>query len=105
MKTPVNYTPVALALLALSTLNLQLSKVLATPTVTQVAAGWQHTLFIESDGSLWAMGYNSNGQLGDGTTTSRNVPEMIVPSNVVMVAAGWTHSLFVKSDGSLWAMG
>ena len=93
------------ALLALSTLNPQLSTVLAAPTVTQVAAGWYHTLFIESDGSLWAMGRNDNGQLGDGTTTSRNVPEMIVSSNVVMVAAGLAHSLFVKSDGSLWAMG
>src|SRR5579862_68697 len=89
----------------LSALAFPVSTSVAAPTVTQVSTGWYHTLFIESDGSLWAMGRNDNGQLGDGTTTSRNVPEMIVPSNVVMVAAGVAHSLFVKSDGSLWAMG
>src|SRR5512140_1846879 len=38
----------------------------AAPTVTQVAAGGYHTLFIKSDGSLWAMGRNDHGQLGDG---------------------------------------
>ena len=30
-----------------------------------------HSLFLKSDGSLWGMGYNDYGQLGDGTYTSR----------------------------------
>ena len=64
-----------------------------------------HTLFIKSDGSLWAMGYNSPGQLGDGTFNTTNKPEQIVSSGVVAIAAGEIHSLFLKSDGSLWAMG
>jgi len=38
--------------------------------VTAIAGGNYHSLFLKSDGSLWAMGYNSNGQLGDGTTTA-----------------------------------
>lgn len=77
----------------------------AAPVVTSVAAGYDHTLFIESDGSLWAMGLNGHGQLGDGTTSNRLAPVMIVPSNVVAVAAGAYHSLFLKADGNLWAMG
>jgi alpha-tubulin suppressor-like RCC1 family protein len=75
------------------------------PKVTAVAAGGDHTLFLKSDGSLWAMGDNEEGQLGDGTTTSRSSPEQIVASNVAAVAAGNQHSLFIKSDGSLWGMG
>jgi alpha-tubulin suppressor-like RCC1 family protein len=64
-----------------------------------------HSLFLKGDGSLWAMGMNNDGQLGDGTTTKTNLPEPIVSSNVTAVAAGYRHSLFLKSDGSLWGMG
>lgn len=74
--------------------------------VTAIAAGYGHSLFLKSDGSLWAMGNNYLGQLGTGTTNdARNRPEQIVVSGVTAVAAGSYHSLFLKSDGSLWAMG
>jgi alpha-tubulin suppressor-like RCC1 family protein len=73
--------------------------------VTAIAAGGNHSLFLKSDGSLWAMGENQNGQLGDGTFNNTNRPEQIVASNVTAIAAGNSHSLFLKSDGSLWAMG
>jgi alpha-tubulin suppressor-like RCC1 family protein len=73
--------------------------------VIAIAAGQYHSLFLKSDGSLWAMGANGYGQLGDGTFNNTNQPEEIVASNVVALAAGGQHSLFLKSDGSLWAMG
>jgi alpha-tubulin suppressor-like RCC1 family protein len=73
--------------------------------VTAIAAGGFHSLFLKRDGSLWAMGNNEYGQLGDGTTNNLNVPELIVAGNVTAIAAGGWHSLFLKSDGSLWAMG
>ncbi|MGO9586482.1 MAG: RCC1 domain-containing protein [Limisphaerales bacterium] len=73
--------------------------------VTAIAAGGDHSLFIKSDGSLWAMGMNGWGQLGDGTFNNTNQPEEIVTSGVVAIAAGSIHSLFLKSNGSLWAMG
>jgi Regulator of chromosome condensation (RCC1) repeat len=79
----------------------------AAVTVTNIAqeSGSEHSLFLKSDGSLWAMGDNGRGQLGDGTFSNTNRPEQIVASGVMTIAAGVYHSLFLKSDGSLWAMG
>jgi alpha-tubulin suppressor-like RCC1 family protein len=72
-----------------------------------VAAGVRHSLILKTDGSLWAMGMNSVGQLGDGTTTNRTSPVQILSGGVQAVAAGSSsgHSLILKTDGSLWAMG
>lgn len=84
--------------------SLYAATTLAQPVI-KVAAGYNHTLFLKGDGSLWAMGQNSSGQLGDGTNSNTNRPELIVPSGVTAIAAGGYHSLFLKSDGSLWAMG
>jgi alpha-tubulin suppressor-like RCC1 family protein len=77
-----------------------------TSGVTAMAAGYGHSLFLKSDGSLWAMGDNEYGQLGDGTGNfNTNRPEQILAGGVMAIAAGASHSLFLKSDGSLWAMG
>ena len=73
--------------------------------VTKVAAGGEHSLFLKSDGSLWAMGGNDEGQLGDGTYNNTNRSEQIVATNVTAIAGGSEYSLFLQSDGSLWAMG
>lgn len=72
--------------------------------VASVSAGGSHTLFVKTDGSLWAMGYNFSGQLGDGSTTSRSTP-VLVATGVASVSAGGDHTLFIKTDGTLWAMG
>lgn len=72
--------------------------------VIAVYAGMNHSLLIKSDGSLWAMGRNDFGQLGDGTNASHNTPRQIAAS-VVAASAGGDHSLFIKSDGTLWASG
>ena len=79
----------------------------ATLTVTNIASGnyAYHSLFLKSDGSLWTMGYNNFGQLGDSTLNKTNRPQQIMPDGVTAIAAGGYHSLFLKSDGSLWAMG
>jgi len=69
-----------------------------------MAAGENHSFFIKRNDSLWAMGDNMDGQLGDGTTDDHLSPVQIA-SGVFYVAAGDDHSFFIKSDGALWAMG
>src|ERR1700685_3369159 len=72
-----------------------------TNYVTAIAAGAYNSLFLKNDGSLWAMGYNGYGQLGDGTFSDTNLPEQIVATNVTAISGGAYHSLFLESDGSL----
>ena len=95
MNTKRNLIEICL-LLALSTLNLQPSTAFAQP-VTKVAAGDTNSLFLKSDGSLWAMGANGFGQLGDGTYTRTNRPEQIVASGVTAIAGGACTACFSRT--------
>jgi alpha-tubulin suppressor-like RCC1 family protein len=49
--------------------------------VVAIAAGVAHSLFVLNDGSLWVMGSDSSGQLGDGRSYGCNAkrPERIYP--------------------------
>jgi ELWxxDGT repeat protein len=68
-----------------------------------VAAGTSHSLAIRNDGTLWAWGTNSDGRLGDGTTTQRTTPVQIgTDANWSKVSAGMTHSMALKTNGTLW---
>ncbi|HLK01524.1 MAG TPA: hypothetical protein VKU39_16685 [Streptosporangiaceae bacterium] len=74
--------------------------------VAQVSAGGLHSLALRRDGTVWAWGNNFAGQLGDGTTTSRNTPVMVNGlTGVVQVSAGGLHSLALRSDGTVWEWG
>ncbi len=71
-----------------------------------VTAGNSHFLGIRSNGTLWSWGSNSNGQLGDGTTTDHQMPMQVgTDTNWAKIGAGYTHSFAIKTDGSLWAFG
>ena len=71
-----------------------------------ISAGIFHTILAKADGTVWTWGGNYEGQIGDGTTTSRPTPAQILGiSGVVAVAAGYYHSVALKSDGTVWAWG
>lgn len=71
-----------------------------------VAAGHEHSVGVQKDGSLWAWGSNDCGQLGSGTTNMIAKPTRIgIASDWLTVAAGYGHTLGLKRDGSLWAWG
>jgi alpha-tubulin suppressor-like RCC1 family protein len=75
-------------------------------SASYVSAGARQTLFIKTDDTLWGMGYNGNGELGQGQYNN------IIP-RPVLIATGSEHadgslrcSFYVnKSDKSLWGMG
>ena len=78
----------------------------------QISDGYDFSLAVGSDGNAYAWGYNSSGQLGDGTTTNRAAPVMVrkpagAPADFtyVQVSAGGSHSLALGSDGYVYAWG
>ncbi|MBI3041677.1 MAG: Ig-like domain repeat protein, partial [Betaproteobacteria bacterium] len=82
------------------------AQVVGLSGITAVAAGDFHALALKSDGTVWAWGNNSNGQLGNNSTTARAVPVQVGGlSGVVAIAAGQDSSYAVKSDGTVWAWG
>jgi len=76
-------------------------------SVTAIAAGWDHSLAIRSDGTLLAWGLNNYGQLGTGDTTNRPVPAPALGGTAVAaIACGGAHSLAIRrSDGTGLAWG
>jgi len=71
-----------------------------------ISAGYDHSLAIKEDGTLWAWGDNGTGSLGDNTTIDKNTPTQIgTDSNWVQVCANFNSSYAIKSDGTLWAWG
>lgn len=87
---------------------------LSGKTVVAIAAGSAHSLALCSDGTLAAWGLNTNGQLGDNSTSQRQSPvtvnttaglSALAGKSVVAIAAGGNHSLALCSDGSVCAWG
>lgn len=78
----------------------------ATSCWQTISAGYTHSVGIKTDGTLWAWGDNSYGQLGDGTTTSKNTPTQIgSANNWESISASGGFTLAIKVDGTLWAWG
>lgn len=76
-----------------------------------MAAGCAHTLVVQPNGTVSAWGSNSEGQLGNGTTTPRATAALVMVNvttplqNVTAVAAGCNFSMALTTDGTVWAWG
>ncbi|MCB8818682.1 RCC1 domain-containing protein, partial [Desulfosporosinus shakirovi] len=81
---------------------------LSSKTITAIAAGDNSSYFLASDGTVWSVGYNNYGQLGDGTTTSRNLPvevQGLSGKTITAIAAGINSAYFLAIDGTVWSVG
>ncbi len=81
--------------------------VAGTATVTSVAAGFDHSLALKSNGQVLAWGWNGYGQLGQPTSTASNSTASVVAGlpAIKAIAAGYEHSLAVDTNGNIWAWG
>ena len=80
--------------------------------IVYIAAGNSHTIFLTDEGKVWVCGKNSEGQLGLGDNTSRNIPTALIsPSEnfylnkIVSVACGFSHNVFLTDTGQIWVCG
>jgi uncharacterized repeat protein (TIGR01451 family) len=66
-------------------------------------------LALKNDGTIWAWGFNGDGQMGDGSADpdeSRAQPVQVAGlAGVTAIATGDAHSLAVTRDGMVWAWG
>jgi alpha-tubulin suppressor-like RCC1 family protein len=78
--------------------------------ITAISAGNYYSLFLKNDGTVWSIGRNIYGQLGDGTTVSKeSLVQVNSLSGITAISASGTftgkHSLFLKTDGTVWGSG
>ena len=80
--------------------------------IIQVSAGFDHSLFLKSDGTVYASGGITNyGQLGNGTTERYLNPTQVIKENgqpltdITKISVGFYYSLFLNSTGTVYACG
>ena len=85
--------------------------------ITSISVGYQYTCAVvdgrdRRDGayansSAWCWGYNNNGQLGDGTVSTRYLPVKVknLAANVTQIVAGWYATCAVLAEGSVHCWG
>lgn len=73
----------------------------------KISAGFNHTVALKTDGTLWSWGRNNQGQLGDNSITNRSSPVQTVTlgNNWSQISCGYAHTVALKTDGTLWAWG
>jgi alpha-tubulin suppressor-like RCC1 family protein len=83
------------------------SAVSLTTTLTSIATGQDHTCAITSAGGALCWGENEDGQLGDGTLTTRGAPTQVVglSSGLTAISAGSSHTCALGATGSVQCWG
>ena len=73
----------------------------------QLSVGRDGAVTIKTDGTLWAWGNNTNGQLGDNTVIKKSSPIQTVAAgtNWKQASTGGYHTACIKTDGTLWIWG
>ncbi|MBQ8379459.1 MAG: hypothetical protein IJX34_01430 [Clostridia bacterium] len=88
--------------------------------IVDIVAGYAHTLALDSDGNLWAWGYNENGeigitkeQLGESSyqcdpicITTLDIPDnSLYGKRIKKIATNYEHSAVIDNEGKLYTFG
>ncbi len=79
--------------------------------ITELSAGFYHTVALKDDGTVWAWGSNLFGQIGNNTETDSPLPTQVCIDNtcdvflsgITALATSVLHTIALSDNGTLWA--
>jgi len=104
--SPTNGATTAIAPSEVKDMTVPASPVDVTDVVA-ISAGYNHSIALRADGSIMTWGADTNGALGDGTTSGKTfaLPSLPAGKVAVQVKASGNFSMVRLNDGSLYAWG
>lgn len=96
---------------SLAPVAVDMSGALDGKTITHIAAGAYFSLALTSDGHVYGWGFNSYGQLGDGSTVDSLVPiavnttGVLAGKTVTQIMGGHNHTVVLTSDNQIYSWG
>ena len=74
--------------------------------VVDITAGENFSIVLTKDGQVYGCGYNYYGQLGEGTSNTKNkFVKMEEVKNIIQVSAGKYHTMMLSGDTTVWTVG
>lgn len=77
--------------------------------IVEAAAGYDYSLMLRDDGTLWASGSRDSLWFNAYKTLEEQQMPNMAPTQIMTdvrhIASGYYHALIVKNDGSLWGLG
>lgn len=81
-------------------------KVAGLSNVTQIDLHHLHAAALKNDGTVWTWGFNTTGQLGDGTVNDRINPIQVSGlTDISKIITGYDYSIALSKDGKVWSWG
>ena len=78
----------------------------APSNIVQFCCGCAHSLILDSEGNVYSVGHNANGELGFGHYTNQNVLNKIpnIPP-IKIISFVFASSYLIDFEGNLWTFG
>jgi alpha-tubulin suppressor-like RCC1 family protein/serine/threonine protein kinase len=86
----------------------QLNQYLSDKQIIDICCGDWHSLALTYDGEVYAWGWNSSGQIGNGNNKNQLEPTKVTGFNdekVIMISTGLCHSMALTESGHVFCWG